>query len=418
MPDEIFISSVEDAVSLSLSLHKCLVVYNALNEDSWLNSWLKHDSLLQLKDKAVWLKLQRSTDQFKYFEQLFPSVVVPSVYVIKDGKIVTVIQGNGANVAQLANALGCPIQTEDTAQKSFKDQIAETTQRRHLEEMKKQKQMAREERERILKLVRADRAERKAMEGRPSSEESVTFDVHDNIKDVKKLHVNKCVLMLRLTNSNTLTCQFDSKQTLNDVRKWVDEHRTDGDCPYAFHRSIPRVTFAESDELKTLETLELLPRSVLLLKPLQTSYTNVAEAKGPGLLGKVFTGLSSWLSRSDRAIEAEELRSEHKEDRNADKGSTSGGTDGITTQDNDISSHASFVNNEDFAMGSPVSSRFESPVPSAAEPQINSNPSDLNLPSRCVTPNIYQFVNKDDDEKEKSTYNGNTIKLEKNKDDE
>nr|CAI6412056.1 CLL_HP1_G0004500.mRNA.1.CDS.1 [Saccharomyces cerevisiae] len=25
-------------------------------------------------------------------------------------------------------------------------------------------------------------------------------------------------------------------ETLNDVRKWVDLNRTDGDCPYSFHR--------------------------------------------------------------------------------------------------------------------------------------------------------------------------------------
>lgn len=419
MPSDLFISSVEEAVSLSLSSQKCLVVYNALDdEDSWLDTWLKSDSLLELKDQAIWLKLKRSSEQFKYFEQLFPSVVVPSIYVIKDGKIVTIIQGNQASTKQLADALGVSLMPHVTDQRSFKDQVEETTQRKHLEEVRKQKQIAKEEKERILKLVKADRAERRAFENRPSSEDNTNSEVHDNIKDMKRLHAKTCVLMIRLTNSSTLTSQFDSQQSLNDVRKWVDEHRTDGDCLYAFHRSIPRVTFAESDELKSLEALELLPRSVLLLKPLENSFTNVAEARGPGLLGKVFTGLSSWLSGGNNAVGVTEERTEHIEERDADASGVRISTNGTTTQESEISPHASVINNEDSIMDSPVSSRFESPAPSVAEPHINSNPSDLNLPSRCVTPNIYQFVNKNDDEKEKSTYNGNAIKLEKKKDDE
>ena len=73
-----------------------------------------------------------------------------------------------------------------------------------------------------------------------------------------------------MTDGKTLKHEFNSSETLNDVRKWVDLNRTDGDCPYSFHRGIPRVTFKDSDELKTLETLELTPRSALLLKPLET----------------------------------------------------------------------------------------------------------------------------------------------------
>ncbi|GAV47385.1 hypothetical protein ZYGR_0H02270 [Zygosaccharomyces rouxii] len=465
MDGELFISSVEQAVSLSLGSQKSLVVYNGREEDDhgWLEKWLKNNDLLGLlRDKAVWLKLRPGSEQFKYFEQLFPSVVVPSVYVIKQGQIAAVIQGPQASANQLAGALGVSLggngddtgrsssasgaggaggasgansgnsvntasNGNSTANKSFKDEVAETTQRKHLEEVKRQKQMAREERERILQLVQADRAERKAMEFHSDRND----DVHDNIKDLNRLHAKTCVLMIRLTNSSTLTGHFDSKETLNNVRKWVDDHRTDGDCLYAFHRNIPRVTFTDSEELKSLGDLQLLPRSVLILKPLENSYTNVAEAKGPGLLGKVFTGLSSWLSRGGGG--------DSGDTRNADgSGSASNSNKSVNhsakqdprpenAEERDItghsvietSPHASFSNNEELTIDSPVSSRFESPVPHATDHHVisTSNPSDLNLPSRCVTPNVYQFINKDDDEKEKSTYNGNTINLEKKDDD-
>lgn len=437
MDSKLFISSVEQAVSLSLSSQKCLVVYNGREQDDegWLTKWLDdQDSLKLLRDKAVWLKLRPGSEQFTYFEQLFPSVIIPSVYVIKQGQIVSMIQGPEASINQLADVLGISLGGGNAISKSFKDEVAETTQRKHLEDIKKQKKIAREERERILQLVRADRAERKAMDLHSIGSND---EVQDNIKDVNKLHTKTCVLMVRLTNSSTLTGQFDSKETLNDVRKWVDEHRTDGDCLYAFHRNIPRVTFTDSEELKGLNDLQLLPRSVLILKPLENSYTNVAEAKGPGLLGKVFTGLSSWWSRggddssgvdSSNASSAgsfgssgngssnsthhqttQELRSENTEERN-----------NVRVSGSETSPRASLLNNEEFAIDSPVSSRFESPASYAIDQQATStsNPSDLNLPSRCVTPNVYQFVNKDDDEKEKSTYNGNTINLEKKKDDD
>ncbi|GAV52397.1 hypothetical protein ZYGR_0AG03880 [Zygosaccharomyces rouxii] len=444
MDGELFISSVEQAVSLSLDSQKSLVVYNGREEDDngWLEKWLKSDDLLTvLRDKAVWLKLRPGSEQFKYFEQLFPSVVVPSVYVIRQGQIAALIQGPNASGKQLADALGVSFggsagsignansadNGNPAANKSFKDQVAETTQRKHLEDVKRQRQMAREERERILQLVKADRAERKAMDLRSDGND----EVHDNIKDLSKLHAKTCVLMIRLTNSSTLTSQFDSKETLNNVRKWVDDHRTDGDCLYAFHRNIPRVTFTDSEELKSLEDLQLLPRSVLILKPLENYYTNVAEAKGPGLLGKVFTGLSSWLSRSSVSDSGDTGNTDGSEsagnsnndtNRSAKQDARSESTeerDNAAHGGHETSPHTSFSNHEDMTMDSPVSSRFESPAPYAIDHHTapTSNPSDLNLPSRCVTPNVYQFINKDDDEKEKSTYNGNTINLEKKDDD-
>lgn len=443
MNGELFISSVEQAVTLSLDSQKSLVVYNGREEDDngWLQGWLQNNNLLRLlRDKAVWLKLRPGSEQFTYFEQLFPSVVVPSVYVIRQGKIATVIKGSQASTRQLAEALGVSPDGglgnnrsvngdgngNSAANKRFKDQVAETTQRKHLEEVKKQRKMAKEERERIMQLVQADRAERRAMDLHSDRNDNI----QDNIKDLNKLRGKTCVLMIRLTNSSTLTAQFDSKETLNSVRKWVDDHRTDGDCLYAFHRNIPRVSFSDSEELKSLEDLQLLPRSVLILKPLETSYTNVAEAKGPGLLGKVFTGLSSWLSsgnfsRDDSTESTDGSQNtnsgnksiNHSNKRNPNAENTE--EKDHTIHDGHETSRASLSNSEDLTTDSPVSSRFQSPTSCAADHNtvLTSNPSDLNLPSRCVTPNVYQFINKDDDEKEKSTYNGNTINLEKKDDD-
>ncbi|QLQ78455.1 hypothetical protein HG537_0A07020 [Torulaspora globosa] len=218
--------------------------------------------------------------------------------------------------------------------------------------------------------------------------------------------------------------KFDSKVKLNDVRRWVDENRTDADCPYAFHRNIPRITFSESDELKTLEVLDLSPRSALILKPLENAHRrlNVAEAKGPGLLGKVFNGLSSWWAASGR-MQNERYQSADR-DENCDAVDNQGKPtqrfpDTISENNQPLDSVASSSTiREEAVTASPHSSRINSPLYSASDFHTKHNPSELSLPSRCVTPNVHQFVNAEDEDNDRFAYNGNNIKLEKKKDDD
>lgn len=422
MLNGLFMDSVEQAVSLSMKNDKVLVVYNSSGDDQWLNAWFKAEIAGHLK--AVWLKLLKGTEQFNFFEQIFPSVVVPSLYLVKQGQIISIIQGDDCHSdgeshwAKLERFIGTSdsvnsVSSSISAPRTFKEQVIETTQQKYHEELIKQRRIAQEERTRILRLVEADRAERKAR-NRPTAVEGAEnrMQIHDHIKHVTGLRSNSCILLIRLTNGDSVTNQFNSNCNLNDVRTWVDANRTDGDCPYSFHRSIPRVTFNESDELKTLAALELLPRSALILRPLENAYNNlnVAEAKGPGLLGKVFSGLSTWWSsddvneRRDSNI-SENLKNETNETRLHD-----------TAVNDDSSSKKTItaILSEGSNMESPISSQHVSPVQPPCDP--HSNPSELSLPSRCVTPNVYQFVNKDDEEKERSTYNGNNVNLEKKKD--
>ena len=414
MISNLFLESVENAVAESLKNNKTLVVYNnesTDDSDQWLNQWFhaNDENVSLLQNAAVWLKLTKGSTQFQYFEQIFPNVVVPSVYLVFNGKINAILHGepNDTLWDKLIQSLHVnlntkpeskeeqkkpqPKQTSDRQESSetFREQVQETTQQVYHEEVLKERKAEREERDRILKLLEADKEERKAAQSHAIATEVEQMEVRDNIKDPKRLHTENCVLQIKLTNSETLTRSFKSNDMLNEVRTWVDVNRTDGDHPYVFHRSIPRMTFSESDEMKTLEQLELTPRSALILQPLNIANKNIkiAEAQQAGIFNRVYTGFSSWLG-------------------------------GAQQQQNDQTSmpyrppeHVTEYGN------SRSSSRFSSNNNNNS--QIHREQSETNLNSRSVTPNVYQLVNSDaiNDDKEKNTYNGNNVSLEKKDDD-
>mgnify|MGYP003365306798 CR=1 FL=1 len=407
MVSTIFQESVEEAVAQSLKANKVLAVYINSGNDEWLNKWfrLSDNNQKVLTDVAVWLQLLKGSPQCDYFEQIFPDVVVPSVYLVVNGQIKSVIQGEPSVWLwkQLTEALEITMsvdqapdtvatdsqpQSETTIKKpkneTFKEQVQETSQQVYHDEVVKERKAEVKERKRILKLLEADKEERRAMETRESQMSTEPVEVHDNIKNRSILHTENCTLQIRLTNSETLTRKFKSTDTLNEVRTWVDVNRTDGDHPYAFHRNIPRMTFSESDEMKTLETLDLTPRSALTLQPLDTTTRpmNIAEMQQPGLLNKVYTGFSSWWGGETQ--QAMQMR---------------------PTQN---------ASNEYHMPAATRNTRLENTQ------NVDREQSETNIASRSVTPNVFQLVNSDDierDDKEKDTYNGNNISLEKNKDD-
>ncbi|CAB4253271.1 similar to Saccharomyces cerevisiae YJL048C UBX6 UBX (ubiquitin regulatory X) domain-containing protein that interacts with Cdc48p [Maudiozyma barnettii] len=402
MISNLFLDSVEEAVSESLKSNRTLVVYNSNQSDDWLNKWFQADdsNVSHLKGAAVWLKLVKGTAQFQYFEQVFPNVVVPSVYLVLNGKIKTILQGDATHImwGLLLQSLGIVAgsipnheepkpEVKKKPSETFRESVQEISQQVYHDEVVKERKADREERERILKLLEADKEERKAAETHSQVMDSEPVEVRDNIKDRTRLHTANCTLQIRLTNSETLTRTFKSNDILNEVRTWVDVNRTDGDHPYAFHRNIPRMTFSDSDEMKTLEELELTPRSALILKPLDIVDKNIkiAEAQQAGLLNKVYSGFSSWWGSAQQ-----------QQQQNMQVSSTPYSR----PEHNDSQQSSSRI------------------VPQS-DSQINREQSETNIQSRSVTPNVYQLINSDDvnDDQEKNTYNGNNISLEKNDDD-
>jgi hypothetical protein len=207
----------------------------------------------------------------------------------------------------------------------LKEQSAELASKKYKEEQLRRAQLAKEEKERVKRLLKADEEERKLWNKRKheererqrrfSSEEDDLDDEHcidEIIFENKSLRDNIrrrapsssgdiCALAIRLLDGSSIRHNFLATNTLNDVREWIDANRTDGDEPYCFHRTIPRTTFGVTDEERTLDVLELTPRSALILKPFATytnAYTNTGSSsmKQGGLFSRLYSGLSSFWS--------------------------------------------------------------------------------------------------------------------------
>ncbi|SCU89053.1 LAFA_0E15940g1_1 [Lachancea sp. 'fantastica'] len=408
-----FESSVNHAVEKSLKENKALVVYCTPGDDVWLKNWFTKSLGDTIKNKCIALKLLPEAPDFPFFKQICPQVTFPSISCIVEGQIAAVLtDDNAANnrrtllkclkLEPLASVFeetnGGNNHVELDAINS-QDQAALRAAQLYQDTIRKQRMIDREERERIIQLVKADREEfqakrRRSVEPCQVDPPASSLDnIHDNIKNPEQLLAKNCTLQIRLLNGHSITHQFDSSNNLDMVRKWVDSNRNDGDAPYVFLRGIPREVFLESDELKTLAALQLTPRSALILKAVEshTNHTRVVDAQGPGLLGKIYNSISGWWSPENR---------DHAES------STRPSSKASTSQIEDSASLSS--------------SRYVSPANSPRiKHQLGRNPSELSLPSRPVSPNVFQFVNTDDgkdDDVHRKTFNGNSVKLEDKKD--
>ncbi|KAL1876283.1 hypothetical protein Daus18300_002911 [Diaporthe australafricana] len=154
------------------------------------------------------------------------------------------------------------------------------------QQLAERQRQAREDRARVLKRIEDDRAERKArdennrvardMERRAAAgedvEEITAAAGEPAPTSLPRRQHDQCALQARLFDGSTIRTRLPAKATLGrDVRKWIDEARTDGNTPYSLkviltplpNRSIDPAT----EEDQTLEELGLTPSSTLVLAP-------------------------------------------------------------------------------------------------------------------------------------------------------
>ncbi|KAI1351083.1 hypothetical protein F5Y01DRAFT_283973 [Xylaria sp. FL0043] len=195
----------------------------------------------------------------------------------------------------------------------------QSAEQAHANEIKLRKQHANEERKRILKRIEDDkraRKEREAAERRARQLLSADTDA-DNSSGADKAHASSssssssiplreraaaaqgdhCSLQVRLLDGTTIRTRFASDKTLAaDVRRWVDEERTDGDnAPYAFRVVLtprPNRVVEPQEEIESLLSLGLVPSATLVLIP--TRYS-VAYAGAGGSLFSPIIGVFSSL---------------------------------------------------------------------------------------------------------------------------
>ncbi|KAI0843797.1 hypothetical protein F5Y00DRAFT_250199 [Daldinia vernicosa] len=159
---------------------------------------------------------------------------------------------------------------------------ANTPDRSYAEEVRQQKIRAAEDRKRILKRIEDDKRERREREAKERQARlllNATNDTEASSSQTPPIPLARrqasasrgdhCNLQVRLFDGSTIRSRFKSDATLsNEVRKWIDEDRTDGDAPYTFRivlTPLPNKAVQPAEETESLLSLGLAPSATLVL---------------------------------------------------------------------------------------------------------------------------------------------------------
>ena len=210
-------------------------------------------------------------------------------------------------------------QQEEKLSKASQDPTR-ASQLSHAQQQRRRQQEARQERERILKIIENDKLERRhRLELQRESnlgDSSANAQIATEVAQAQsKIHpppsAKQCALRIRLFDGSSLHSTFPITQNLNThVRVWVDTERTDGAAPYTFKQVMTpnnNRAISISEEMESLETLGLVPNATLIMVPtkkVSTAYYTGADgdlvtkaARSAGHIGATIYAflVSIWL---------------------------------------------------------------------------------------------------------------------------
>ncbi|KAI9819196.1 MAG: hypothetical protein M1827_007352 [Pycnora praestabilis] len=171
----------------------------------------------------------------------------------------------------------------------------------YVQQQRKRQQDARMERERVLRLVENDKAERREKEEcrkalarveadtTASTNEAATKTLPNKSNSLSPFSSRDCAIQIRLLDGSTIRSRFSADKTLRtDVRRWIDEQRLDSDVPFTFKQilsPLPNRAITISEEEQNLQSLGLIPSTTLVLIPVQ-GFTSAYGSSAPGLLSR------------------------------------------------------------------------------------------------------------------------------------
>ncbi|KAK1826708.1 UBX domain-containing protein 4 [Podospora conica] len=184
---------------------------------------------------------------------------------------------------------------------------APDAQSKHAETLKKKQREAREERQRVLKAIEDDKAARKARQAEQAAlrraAEATTGEAEAKgvpfapasqlYPSTGRIHEN-CALQVRLLDGSTIRSRFSSRDTLKDVRQWVDDTAQLGKTAYTFKvlmTPLPSVKLDVTEEDKQLQELGLTPSATLILLPVRRRFAAAYDDAPPP--GNIFM---RWLA--------------------------------------------------------------------------------------------------------------------------
>ncbi|XP_003706156.1 UBX domain-containing protein 1 [Megachile rotundata] len=146
-----------------------------------------------------------------------------------------------------------------------KRKLEELEMKKLLEERKREKEEERLARQRVKEQIEADKAARRAkanVEQVPKEPPSVP----SSSTTLHRKEYNETKLQIRLTNGQTLTQSFGSKEQLSAVRLFIEINRTDAPGPFNLMTNFPKKIFTEDDYDTPLDVLGLVPSAVVIVQ--------------------------------------------------------------------------------------------------------------------------------------------------------
>ncbi|KAI0883842.1 uncharacterized protein GGS22DRAFT_26590 [Annulohypoxylon maeteangense] len=179
--------------------------------------------------------------------------------------------------------------SKDRGKKSQQDAAesnnnANSAGRTYAQEVRQRKVLDAEERRRILRRIEDDKQERKEREAREKKARQLLNGSQDGESSASQTQPiplpmrqpggsrgEYANIQVRLFDGSMIRSRFKSDATLNsEVRKWIDEDRTDGYAPYTFRvvlSPLPNKAIEPAEEIQSLLTLGLAPSATLVLVP-------------------------------------------------------------------------------------------------------------------------------------------------------
>ena len=165
---------------------------------------------------------------------------------------------------------------------------------------KKRQQEARAERERILKRVEDDKAERREREIQRKAQAKAKEDAEEGKAESASPSsirvppsINKftqCAVQVRLFDGSTIRSRFPSDGSLRaDVRPWIDKQQIE-DAPYTFKLVLTPLSnknISISDEEHSLHSQGLIPSATLILIPVEGYTSAYKDGASRGIISRV-----------------------------------------------------------------------------------------------------------------------------------
>ncbi|XP_063990044.1 UBX domain-containing protein 1 isoform X2 [Diachasmimorpha longicaudata] len=148
--------------------------------------------------------------------------------------------------------------------------LEELEMKKLLEQRKREKEEDRIARQKIREQIEADKAARRARQAEDSGNTAVVSPTSPTgpspVAPAPKRDYNQTKIQIRLTNGETLTQSFGSKEQLSAVRLYVEMHRTDPPGAFNLMTSFPRKVFIGDDYDAPLDVLGLVPSAVVIVQ--------------------------------------------------------------------------------------------------------------------------------------------------------